>query len=138
MTSENSATRSLQRSANSASPYSSISRLELRPSDSLHLDLDPESLAVEAVLIALIEPPQRLVALEHVLERSPPSVMDSHRVVGRDRAVDEAEARAGAVQLAKLLEGSLPLPELEDLELEMVMVGLVREGWEHGRHQSSV
>jgi hypothetical protein len=33
----------------------------------LDADLDPEPLAVEAVLIALIEPLQRLVALEDVL-----------------------------------------------------------------------
>ena len=109
--------------------------LRVEPERPLHLDLDPEALAVEAVLVALVEAPQRLVALEDVLQRPPPGVMDAHRVVRRDRAVDEAEARAAPVQLAELLERPLALPELEDLELEMVMVGLVREGWEDGRHR---
>ena len=35
----------------------------------LDLDLDPEALAVEAVLVALVEAAERLVALEDVLER---------------------------------------------------------------------
>ena len=112
--------------------------LRVEPERPLDLDLDPEALAVEAVLVALVEAAKRLVALEDVLERPPPGVMDAHRVVRGDRAVHEAEARASPVQLAELLEGPLALPELEDLELEMVMVRLVREGWEHRRHQSSV
>ena len=115
-----------------------MSRFELSPSVALDADLDPEPLAVEAVLVALVEAAQRLVALEDVLQRAPPGGVDSHGLVRRHRAVDEAEARASPVQLAELLEVSFPLPELEDLELEMVMVRLVREGWEHGRHQSSV
>ena len=102
--------------------------LRVQSERALHLDLDPEALAVEAVLVALVEAPERLVALEDVLQRSSPRVMDAHRVVRRDRAVHEAEARPAAVQLPELLERVLPLPELEDLELETVMVGLIREG----------
>ena len=60
----------------------------------LDLDLDPEALAVEAVLVALVEAAQRLVALEDVLQRAAPRVMDAHRVVRRDRAVEEAEPLA--------------------------------------------
>ena len=70
----------------------------------LDLDLDPQPLAVEAVLVALVEPAQRLVALEHVLERATPGVVHAHRVVRGDRAVDEAEFRPAAVELAELLE----------------------------------
>ena len=73
ITSAYSATRSLQRSANSASPYSSISRFEFSPSALLDPDLDPEALAVEAVLVALVEAAERLVALEDVLERPAPA-----------------------------------------------------------------
>src|SRR6185312_692941 len=38
-------------------------------------DLDPQPLAVEAVLVALVETAERLVALEDVLERAAPTVM---------------------------------------------------------------
>src|SRR6266536_3860514 len=41
--------------------------LGVEPELPLDADLDPETLAVEAVLVPLIEPAQRLVALEDVL-----------------------------------------------------------------------
>src|SRR5205085_11045007 len=84
----------------------------------LDLDLDPEALAVEAVLVALVEAVERLVALEDVLERAAPGVVDAHRVVRRDRPVDEAPAVVAPVLLAQALERSLPLPALEHLPLE--------------------
>jgi hypothetical protein len=107
MTSANSATRSRQRSANAASPY---------------LDLDPEPLAVEAVLVALLEAAQRLVALEDVLQCAAPGMVNAHRVVRRDRAVDEAEALVPAVLLAQPVEGPLRFPPREHLPLEGGMV----------------
>src|SRR5262245_23287705 len=55
--------------------------LRVQPERLLDLDLDPEPLAVEAVLVALVESAQRLVALEDVLERPAPRVVDAHRVV---------------------------------------------------------
>ena len=64
---------------------------------SLDADLDPQPLAVEAVLVALVVAPERLVALEDVLERATPRRVDGERLVGRDRAVDEAEAGAVGV-----------------------------------------
>src|SRR5207247_7581501 len=70
----------------------------------LHLDLDPEPLAVEAVLVAKLVSPERLVALEDVLQRAAPGVVDAHRVVRGDRPVDEAEAWAAGVQRAQTLE----------------------------------
>src|SRR5207244_7724193 len=76
----------------------------------LDLDLDPEPLAVEAVLIALVEAAQRLVALEDVLERAAPGVVDAHRVVRRDRPVDEREALAASVPLPQLLEDAFAVP----------------------------
>ena len=66
----------------------------------LDLDLDMEPLAVEAVLVPLVEAAQRLVALEDVLQRPAPGVVDAHRVVGGDRAVDEAPLLAPGVLLA--------------------------------------
>src|SRR6185437_9624572 len=47
----------------------------------LHLDLDPQPLRVEAVLVALVEAAHRLVALEDVLQRPPVAVVDPRRVV---------------------------------------------------------
>ena len=78
--------------------------LRVEPERLLDLDLDPEALAVEAVLVALVEAAQRLVALEDVLERPAPGVVHAHRVVRGDRAVDEAEPLAASVLLAQPLE----------------------------------
>ncbi len=104
----------------------------------LDLDLDPEPLAVEAVLVALLVAAERLVALEDVLERSPPGVVHAHRVVRGYRAVDEAELRSPAAALAELRERPLALPGLENRQLERVMVRLVRQRCEHRLHGESV
>ena len=88
----------------------------------LDLDLDPEALAVEPVLVALLVAAERLVALEDVLQRPAPGVVHAHRVVRGDRAVDEAEARPAAVLLPEPVEGALCVPALEHGELEGRMV----------------
>jgi hypothetical protein len=93
----------------------------------LDLDLDPEPLAVEAVLVALVVAAEGLVALEDVLQRAAPCVVDAHRVVRGDRAVEEAEPRAARVLPAQLVEDPLAVPPLEDLLLEG---GVVRDGWQ--------
>ena len=80
----------------------------------LDLDLDPEALAVEAVLVALVLAEQRLVALEHVLQRAAPGVVDGHRVVRGHRPVDEREPRTAGVQLPQAVERPLVLPPFED------------------------
>ena len=91
-------------------------------------DLDPEPLAVEPVLVALAVAAERLVPLERVLQRSAPrGVYAEHHAIRGGRAVDEAEPGPPAVQLAEPLEGPLLVPALEDLELERVVVRLVRE-----------
>src|SRR4029077_19860521 len=84
----------------------------------LDLDLDPQALRVEAVLVALVETAEGLVALEDVLQRAAVAVVDAGRVVGRDRPVHEGEGRPAGVLLAKLLEGPLPLPPGEELLFE--------------------
>src|SRR5204863_2616796 len=78
--------------------------LRVQPERALDLDLDPEALAVEPVLVALVVPACGLVALEHVLQRATPGVVDAHRVVRGDRTVDAAEPRPAGVQLAQALE----------------------------------
>ena len=74
--------------------------LRVHPELALDADLDPEPLAVEPVLIPLMEPPHRLVALEDVLEGPPPGRVhtENHSVRG-DGPVDEAEARPRGVLL---------------------------------------
>ena len=102
-------------------------------------DLDPEPLAVEPVLVALLVAAERLVALEDVLQRPAPGGMDpEHHPVRRRGAVHEAEPRPVRVLLPKRVERPLVLPALEDRELEGVVVGLVRERCEDLRHAESV
>jgi hypothetical protein len=93
----------------------------------LDADLDPEALAVEAVLVALVVAAQGLVALEDVLQRPPPGGVHAERLVRGDGPVDEGEARAAAVSLAQLREGTLAFPPREDLLLEGGMVGHRRQ-----------
>src|SRR5205085_1321910 len=112
--------------------------LRVQPELLLYLDLDPEALAVVAVLVALVEAAERLVALEDVLQRPTPGVMDAHRVVGRDRPVDEAPASLAAVLLAQPLEGPLLLPALEHVALEPRMIRNGRQRLEHRLHQPMV
>ena len=107
-------------------------RLRVEAQLALDADLDPEALAVEAVLVALVEAAQPLVALEDVLERPPPRRVNAEgEPVGGDRAVDERPLRAAAVSLAKLRERVLPLPDLEQLELDCRMIRLVGKASEH-------
>ena len=137
ITSAYSATRSLQRARELGEAVLLDLPLRVQAERLLDPDLDPEALAVEAVLVALVEPAHRLVALEDVLERPPPAVVDAHRVVGRDRPVDEAPARAASVALPELLERVLVVPPLEDLALEREVVRHGRERLEQ-RHDSIV
>ena len=83
-----------------------------------HLDLDPQPLAVEAVLVALAEAAHRLVALKQVLIGAAPGVVHAHRVVGGDRAVEERPgSRRGLVAAQVLLEDALLLPPGQHLPL---------------------
>ena len=107
--------------------------LGVEPERLLDLDLDPQALAVEAVLVALILAQRRVVALEEVLQRPPPGVVDAHRVVRRDRPVDERERRPALVLAARrLLERAVAIPALEHGVLERDVVGLGRDGCECG------
>src|SRR5262249_2948282 len=106
--------------------------LRVQPEVAFHPDLDPEPLAVEPVLVALVEAAQRLVALEHVLHRPAPRGVDAEvLLVRRHRAVEERPGRPAAVLLAQLLERPLALPEPEHVELERVRLGRRRERIEH-------
>ena len=67
------------------------------------VDLDPQSLPVEAVLVSLLEALHGLVALEQVLVRPPPGVVNAHGVVCRNRPVHEGESLAGVVVANEVL-----------------------------------
>ncbi len=54
------------------------------------VDFDPQALAVEAVLPALVFALHGVVALVEVFVGAAPGVVHAHRVVGGDGAVDEA------------------------------------------------
>ena len=98
----------------------------------LDLDLDPQSLAVKAVLVALLETPHRLVALEHVLVCAAPGVVNPHGVVGRDGPVDEGEGpRRIVVGVEVLFEDVLLLPPLHDVPLHLDEVHPGRHRLEH-------
>src|SRR5262249_6730562 len=105
--------------------------LRVQPELTLDADLDPQPLAVEAVLVALVEAPQRLVALEDVLQRPPPRRVHVERLARGHRAVDERPVRPAPVLRPEPLERPLPLPQLEHRDLDRGMIGLVGELREH-------
>src|SRR6185503_6527778 len=94
----------------------------------LDVDLDPQALAVEPVLEALVVPEHRVVALVDVLVRAAPRVMDAHRVVGRDRTVEKAPARTTLELGPQPRECPTIPPQLEDLvfKLDEILFGVDR------------
>ena len=105
--------------------------LRVEPELAFDPDLDPEALAVESVLVALVVAPERLVALEHVLQRPSPRRMHREGLVRGHGPVHEAELRAAGVLLAEPAERLFAVPPLQHVSLERVMIGLVRQGCEH-------
>ena len=89
----------------------------------LDLHLDPEPLAIESVLVALVEAPHRLVPLVQVLVRARPCGMNAHALdVRGDRPVEEPEARSARVLLPEDLEALLALPEVEHAVIDLWQV----------------
>ncbi len=97
----------------------------------LDVDLDPQALAVEPVLVALVLAQHGVKALVEVLVGAAPGVMDAHRVVGGDRAVEEAPLRAVRVLGAQPRERPPLAPQIQDLVLLGDKVGLRVDGSEH-------
>ena len=86
----------------------------------LDLHLDPEALAIEAVLVTLIEAAHRLVALVDVLIGTGPGAVNAHSFhVRGDRTVEERKPRAARVLLAEHVEGVLALPEVKDAVVDL-------------------
>ena len=109
--------------------------LALEVEVALDVDLDPQPLAVEAVLEPLVLAEHRVVALEHVLVGAAPRVVHAHRVVGGDRPVEEAPARVARVLGAQAREG----PALGPLAEQLVLLGdEVGSGGDGSEHRASV
>ena len=106
--------------------------LRVEPERLLDLDFHPQSLAVEAILESLLVAAQRSVALDDVLERAAPRMMDTHRIVRGDRAVEEGEASSPAVPGDEAREDALALPELQRVGRDGDEVERPRRG-EHAR-----
>lgn len=79
------------------------------------LDFNPQTLAIEPVLKSLRVTAHRVKTLKCILVGSPPSMVDPHRIVGRDRSIHEAPLRAFAVFRSELLEYSLLPPKPQHL-----------------------
>ena len=97
----------------------------------LDVDLHPQALAVEPVLVALVLALHRVEALVEVLVRATPRVVDAHRVVRGDRPVEEAPARPALVLRAEARERPSLGPLAEQLVLLGDEVGLGGDGTEH-------
>ena len=98
----------------------------------LDVDLDPQALTVEAVLVALLEALHGLVALEEVLVGAAPCVVNAHGVVRRDWAVHEGEALAGAVVANEVLfDDAALVPPGEQVLLHLDEIYFRRHRLEH-------
>src|SRR4029077_14699293 len=94
-------------------------------------DLDPQALAVESVLVAVVLAQHRVEPLVEVLVRAAPRVMDAHRVVRGDRSIEEAPARTPGVLLAQAGERAPVTPLGQELVLLSDEVGFRVDGSEH-------
>ena len=97
----------------------------------LDVDLDPQALTVEPVLPALVVSEHRVEALVEVLVGAAPGVMDAHRVVRGDRAVEEAPVRPPGQLRAQPCECVPLLPQRQDpmLQFDEILFGV--DGTEH-------
>ena len=107
----------------------------------LDIDLDPQALAVETVLVALTLAEHGVVALVEVLVHATPGVVHAHRVVGGDRPIQEGEAARSvripgevALRRAPLMPTrDLPALELNHVELAVYRSENPRLPPRHGR-----
>ena len=88
--------------------------LALEAKLALDFHFDPEALAVEAVLVPLVETAHGPVPLVGVFVGAAPGVVDTHGVVGGDGAVHERPARAALVLGDELVERLGIPPERQD------------------------
>src|SRR5204863_1001721 len=83
------------------------------------------------VLVALLLTEHRVKALVEVLVGAAPGVVNAHRIVGGDRAVEKAPVRTAGVLGTEALERPTLAPLGEDLVLLGDEVGFRADGSEH-------
>ena len=95
------------------------------------VDLDPQSLAIEAVLPALVVAEHRAKSLEDVLVGAAPGVVHAHRIVRGDGPVEEAPPFATGV--LGLQPGERPplRPQVQHVVFELDQVGSGADRTEH-------
>ncbi len=88
----------------------------------IHLLLDfhfhPESLAVEAILIAQIVPFHGMVSLEDVFVSAPPSMVNTHRIIGCNRTINEGPFLLAVIRRYQFLEDIIFFPVIEHFMLK--------------------
>ena len=104
----------------------------------LDLDLHPQPVAVEAVLVPLPAPLHGLVAQVDVLVGPSAGMVNAHGVIGGDGTVNEGVDGAACVLLEQLPKRIGLFPQLQHVELRLSEVGLISRGFEQHRHHSSV
>ena len=96
-----------------------------------HFHLDPETLAIETVLVAHLFAQHAVVAVEDVLEGTSPGMMHAHGIIGRDRAVQKRPARAVRVLFASFIKNRSIFPELQLFMLKFYKIHLGRDRFVH-------
>jgi len=81
------------------------------------LHLDPQALAIKAVLVAQLSALHGPKAAKEVLVGASPAMMHAHGIVGCDGPVDERPVRLALVELAQFIKGVRLLPKAEHLPL---------------------
>ena len=93
--------------------------LALEAERPLDLHLDPQTLAVETVLVPAALTLHRVEADDSVLQRATPRVVHAHGIVRGDRAVEEPEFGRVGAELTEAFEGLRLVPTLQDSRLHL-------------------
>ena len=88
--------------------------LRAKPQLFLHFDLNPQPLAVEAVLVSLVMASHREEALIRIFVRSAPCVMHAHRIIGGDGPIQKTPPLLTAIFFPQLAECVVLSPEVKD------------------------
>ena len=92
----------------------------------LNLNLDPQALGVEAILIALLVALHGLKTLKQIFVRASPGMMNAHRVVRGDGAIQERELFVAALIAAQVhLQHTLLVPPLLDGMLQRWIINTI-------------
>ena len=98
-------------------------RFDFEPQIFFGFDFHPQTLGIESVLILTAFTQHGIIADIHILHRPAPGMVNTHRVVGCDRAVQKAETFAVLVFLYQLFKTGVILPELQHLFFDFNEIG---------------